>query len=156
LAQNTAAAAVVASPTTAEEINAVVKPLVESAEGALESAGSKLLGLAGDALGVVGAVLLNPVQLNSGEDQIVAERNKANSSAAEPEPAPAAGGAGKGVKGGKKDRSQQGNVDQLEGLQHTQQQTNKSSKGTYGLRTGKSQQNIDNANKKIKSLEDVE
>jgi hypothetical protein len=62
----------VASPTTAEEINAVVKPLVESAEGALESGASKALSFLGDALGVVGAVLLNPTPLNSGEDQIVA------------------------------------------------------------------------------------
>jgi hypothetical protein len=50
------------------------------AEG-MESSASKALSFAGDALGVAGAVLLSPGTLNSGEDQIVAERNVANSSA---------------------------------------------------------------------------
>ena len=59
------------------------------------------------------------------------------------------------MRGGKKDRSGQGNIDQLEGLEHAQQQTNKSSKGQYGLKTNKSKQNIDNANKRIKSIDDA-
>jgi hypothetical protein len=54
------AAAPAAAPTTTEEINAVVKPLVESAEGALESGASKALSLAGEALGVFGMIVLNP------------------------------------------------------------------------------------------------
>jgi hypothetical protein len=94
LAQNTAAATV-AAPPVLDAVDRAFNAVANSVAEGMESAGSKALGLLGDALGVVGAVLLNPVQLNSGEDQIVAERNKANSSAAEPEPAPAAGGAGK-------------------------------------------------------------
>jgi hypothetical protein len=65
LAQNTTAAAVTAAPTTVEEINAVVKPLVDSAAGALESAGSKALSILGDVAegaAVPLMIILNPVK----------------------------------------------------------------------------------------------
>jgi hypothetical protein len=59
LAQNTAAATVAAAPTTAEEINAVVNPLVDSAAGALEKAG---MGFLEGAAGVVGFIFASSEQ----------------------------------------------------------------------------------------------
>jgi len=56
-AKNTAVAGVAASPTTMEEIDAVVKPLVDSAIGAGEKAGSFLLDAGETALGAVAVVL---------------------------------------------------------------------------------------------------
>jgi hypothetical protein len=49
-AQETTAAAITAAPTTMEEINAVVQPLVQSAEGALSNAGTTLLDFGASAL----------------------------------------------------------------------------------------------------------
>lgn len=148
MAQNTTAAAVVASPTTMEAIDAVVKPLVDSAVGATEKAAT--VGL--DAIGGVVLFIFASSQQTANEQQDTINGHTKKDSA-EPEPAAASGG--QGVRGGKKDRSGQGNIDQLEGLEHAQQQTNKSSKGQYGLKTNKSKQNIDNANKRIKSIDDA-
>jgi len=65
------------------------------------------------------------------------------------EPAPATGGAGQGVRSGKKDRSGQGNIDQLEGLKHHQKEVD------YPLSQKKTEQNIDNRNKTYKNLKDA-
>jgi RHS repeat-associated protein len=150
-AQNSAVAAVATDATTKEEVDAVVKPLVESAEGALENSASKALSFLGDALGVVGiaVMLLDPTQLGGPGDS---PSNGGAEVSPAPNPAPAAGG--KGVRGGKKDRSLQGNIDQLDGVEHTQKSITKS--GGYRISKKKSEQNIDNAHRKIKSLEDVE
>ena len=47
-----------------------------------------------------------------------------------------------------------GNVDQLEGVQHLQK--TQTGRGGYRISDQKSKQNIDNANKKIRRLADVE
>lgn len=107
----------------------------------------------GAVAGVVGFIFASSQQTADEAHDTVHRTDSEKKDSAEPEPAAASGG--QGVRGGKKDRSGQGNIDQLEGLEHAQQQTNKSSKGQYGLKTNKSQQNIDNANKRIKSLEDA-
>lgn len=59
------------------------------------------------------------------------------------------------MRGGKKDRSGQGNVDQLEGVQQHQKDV---SNPFYRPSTKKSEQNIDNKNKKSQgqSIEDIE
>ena len=54
--------------------------------------------------------------------------------------------AGKGVQGGPKDRSGQGTIDQLKGVQGAQKSITK--KRGYRIRTTKSEQDVDNANKK--------
>jgi len=78
LAQNqtdtTAAAATVATapaaaPTTAEEINAVVKPLVDSAIGAGEKAGSFLVDAGETALGAIAFVFTAGVGHTATEEQ---------------------------------------------------------------------------------------
>jgi hypothetical protein len=92
LAQNTAAATVAAAPTTAEEINAVVKPLVDSAAGALEKAG---MGFLEGAAGVVGFIFASSEQAGGGKELIFEHEQKEKQE--EAAPAAAAGGAGKGV-----------------------------------------------------------
>jgi RHS repeat-associated protein len=87
-AQN-AAAATVAAPPVLDKIDEAFNAVANSVAKEMESS-------AGSFLGALGLVLLSPGTLNSGEDQMVADRNAANSSP--PEPAPAAGGAGKGKK----------------------------------------------------------
>jgi RHS repeat-associated protein len=94
--QTAAAGTAAAEPTVLDKIDEEFNAVANSIADEMGSAASKALGLAGDALGVAGAVLLIPAPLNAGEDEQVAKRNTANSSA--PEPAPAAGGAGKGKK----------------------------------------------------------
>jgi RHS repeat-associated protein len=76
--------------------------------------------------------------------------------AAESRAAADADHAGEGVRGGPKDRSGEGNVDQLKGVEQLQKETNKSSKGQYNLGTDKSKQNIDNTNRRIRSLRDAQ
>jgi hypothetical protein len=132
-----------------EAIDAVVKPLVDSAIGATEKAAT--VGL--DAIGGVVLFIFASSQEAGSSKELEAEK-RAEEKFEKDQAEPQAASGGQGVRGGKKDRSGQGNVDQLEGLEHAQQQTNKSSKGQYGLKTDKSKQNIDNANKRIKSLED--
>jgi RHS repeat-associated protein len=87
-AQNQAAVAAV--PTAMEEINAVVQPLVQSAEGALSKAGTTLLDVGADAL-LVGAYLVSPGSggANNSNDTI-----QGHESSGSPEPQAAAGGAG--------------------------------------------------------------
>ena len=64
-------------------------------------------------------------------------------------------GGGAGTQGGKKDRSGQGNVDQLEGVERHQANTTRG--GGYRVSTEKSKQNIDNDNRKhATTLEDAE
>jgi len=90
-AQGTSAAAVVASPTTAEEINAVVKPLVDSAVSAAEKGGSLLLDAGQTALGALAFVLTTSQKTaDNAHDTIQPSESKSS-----PEPATAAGGAGK-------------------------------------------------------------
>jgi hypothetical protein len=151
LAQNTAVAGVAASPTTMEAIDAVVKPLVESAVGAGEKAAT---GLVEGALGVVGFIFLSSQQTANEQQDTINGHTKKDS--AEPEPAAASGGAGKGVKGGQKDRSPAGTVDQLNSIKNNQSTFRKAGVGERIRSTKKSEQNVDNANRRIKSLEDVE
>src|SRR5271165_2184820 len=115
LAQNTSAAAVAASPTTMEAIDAVVKPLVDSAVGAGEKAGSFLLDAGETALGAVAFVLTAGVGHTATEEQdtVHTSTEKKNS----PEPAAAAGGSGKGLppganklRGGQGYRDKDGNI----------------------------------------------
>jgi hypothetical protein len=96
------AAAPATAPTTVEEIDAVVKPLVESAEGALDSAASKALSLAGDALGVVGMVLLTPEKAGGGQGDVPTANDKlcCDENGHDVTPATAAGGAGARQGGG--------------------------------------------------------
>ena len=96
-AQNTAAATV-AAPTTMEAIDAVVKPLVESAEGALSSAGTTLLDVGASAL-LGAAYLISPGSggANNSNDTI---QGVAASHQNSPEPEAAAGGAGARQGGG--------------------------------------------------------
>lgn len=97
-AQNTITAAVTAAPTTMEAVGAVVKPLIQSAEGALASAGTTLLDVGASALLAV-TYLASPGSggANNSNDTIqgVAEQKKDSA-----EPAPAAGGAGASQGGG--------------------------------------------------------
>jgi hypothetical protein len=130
----------------------VIDKIIVTVEGAAEAVGTTALDVAAG----VGAAALYLVSPQGGDHREADAEKKLVESEKEHAAEPEAASGGKGVRGGKKDRSLEGNVDQLEGVQHAQQQTNKSSKGQYGLDTKKSQQNIDNANKKIKSLEDVE
>ncbi len=150
-AQNTTAAAVVAAPTTAEEINAVVKPLVESAVGALEKAGTSALEAAG---GVVLFIFASSQKTASEEQDTIHRDFSGKKDSAEPEPAAASGG--KGVRGGKKDRSPDGTVDQLNSIQKNQATFRQRGQGERIRSTKKSEQNVDNTNRRIKSLEDVE
>jgi len=132
-----------------EAIDAVVKPLVDSAVGATEKAATVGLDAIG---GVVLFIFASSQQTADEAHDTVHKTDSEKKDSAEPEPAAASGG--QGVRGGKKDRSGQGNIDQLEGLQNTQKNVTKA--GGYRISDKKSKQNIDNANKKIKSLEDVE
>jgi hypothetical protein len=143
-AQNTTAAAVTATPTTAPL--QIGKTIIKVEEVVEEAAGLSLRSVAG----VIGFIFASSQKTANEQQDTIQGHGKKDS--AEPEPAAASGG--QGVRGGKKDRSGQGNVDQLEGLQQHQQNTTKA--GGYRISDKKSKQNIDNANKKIKSLEDVE
>jgi RHS repeat-associated protein len=91
VAQN-AAAATVAAPTTLEEIDAVVKPLVDSAVSAGEKAGSAILDAGETALGAVAFVLTAGVgkTADDSHDKLKPETDTTGS----PEPAAASGGAG--------------------------------------------------------------
>jgi hypothetical protein len=91
-------------------------------------------------------------------EQAKREREEQNGGVDPQEPQTSTGGAqqgsggsgksGKGTQNRGRDFSQQGTVDQLETIQRDQQRKNIES-------TKKSEQNVDNANKKIKSSEDV-
>lgn len=158
-----AGAVVAAVPKTIEEINAVVRPLVksatdavveplvESAIGATQKAGSVVLSTGETALGALAFVIVSSTKTASEKQDTIQGHQQDNTSA---EPAPAAGGSGRGVRGGKKDRSLQGNIDQLEGLEHHQKSTTKQS--GYRVNTGKSKQNLKKRLKDIQSLKDVE
>ena len=98
LAQNTAAATVAASPTAMEEINAVVKPLVDSAIGATEKAGSALVDAGETALGAVAFVLTAGVGKTADEAHDTVQPKSDSTGSAEP--ATAAGGAGARQGGG--------------------------------------------------------
>lgn len=80
-------------PTTMEEIDAVAKPLIQSAEGALENGAVKGLNILGGVVLAPFVILSNPVELNSSEDKQLAKIKPLKSKP------------GKGVKSGKKDRS---------------------------------------------------
>jgi hypothetical protein len=64
--------------------------------------------------------------------------------------------AGENVQGGKRDRSQQGVQDTLKDITKNQQKLRKIKKGESIRETKKSQQNVDDANKRIKSSQDIE
>jgi RHS repeat-associated protein len=96
-----------------------------------------------------------PVQGNDQNQQNQQQQNQGKTDEEkkkeEPQTETATGGSGKAGKGTKdrgKDYSQQGTVDQLKSIQQDQRIKNIQS-------TKKSEQNVDNANKKIKSSEDV-
>jgi RHS repeat-associated protein len=146
-AQNTAAATVAAAPTTTAPVQ-VGKTIIKFEEVAGEAADLSLRSV----LGVVGFIFASS-QKTATEDQDTIHTDSKKKDSAEPEPAAASGG--KGVRSGKKDRSGQGNIDQLEGVQGHVANTNKSSKGQYGASSQKSKQNVDNANKRVESLEDA-
>jgi RHS repeat-associated protein len=92
-----------------KEIDKVAKPLIDSAEGALEKAGSGLVEIAGDTVGVIGIVLTNPQKtggpdidmLHNDPEQNPAQSGQTQEAEHTPKPAPAAGGTMKGG-GGKK------------------------------------------------------
>ena len=60
------------------------------------------------------------------------------------------------MRGGKKDRSLDGTVDQLDSITKDQASFRKRGQGERIRSTKKSEQNVDNANRQIKSIEDVE
>jgi hypothetical protein len=95
-----------------------------------------------------------PTELNSGEDAQLAKMKGAakEEKKAESEPEPAAGG--KGVRGGKKDRSLQGTVDHLEGVQ--QHRDNLTKRGGYRVSDKRSKQDFRNAAKSITTSKDLE
>jgi len=97
-------------------------------------------------------ILTTPVELNSSENKHLQEIDAGTTKkkSDEVEPKPAAGGAGKGVRSGKKDRSGHGNIDTLEGLEHHQEERD------YRISKKKSEQNVDNRNKTYRTLEDAE
>src|SRR5207245_10705540 len=102
----------VASPTTMEAIDAVVKPLVDSAIGATEKAATVSL----DAIGGVVLFIFASSQKTADEAHDTIHRDfSEKKDSAEPEPAAASGG--KGVQGGKKDRSGRGNGDERQGVE---------------------------------------
>jgi len=87
------AAAVAAAPTTMEAVDAVVKPLVDSAVGALVQTGATALDIGAGALLAL-AYLVSP-GTTSVNDTIPDPRDNGKTCSADfPEPAPAAGGAG--------------------------------------------------------------
>jgi len=134
-----------------EAIDAVVKPLVDSAVGATEKAAT--VGL--DAIGVVVLFIFASSQQTADEAHDTVHRTDSEKKdSAEPEAA--AGGAGKGVKGGKKGRSLQGDVDALDSITKKQSTLRQRGQGEAIRDTSKSKQNVDDANRRIKSLEDVE
>ena len=90
--QNTAAATV--APTAMEEINAVVKPLIDSAVGAGEKAG---MGFLDGALGVVGFIFASSQQTATEDKDTIHSSTDDKDS---PEPEAAAGGAGARQGGG--------------------------------------------------------
>jgi hypothetical protein len=93
-AQNSAAATVAAAPTAMEEINAVVKPLIDSAVGAGEKAG---MGFLDGALGVVGFIFASSQQTATEDKDTIHSSTDDKDS---PEPEAAAGGAGASQGGG--------------------------------------------------------
>jgi RHS repeat-associated protein len=88
-AQQAAAAGITASPTAMEEIDAVVKPLIESAGGALSKAGTTLLDIGATVLLTVTYLASPGTTASEQQDTIKGHENSSS-----PEPAPAAGGAG--------------------------------------------------------------
>lgn len=75
------------APTTMEEVDAIVKPLVDSAEGALDSA-------AGSVFGALGIVLLSPEKAGGQVGDVPSANDKLCCDENGQELAPAAGGAG--------------------------------------------------------------
>lgn len=104
---------------------------------------------------MVGFIFATSQKTAGPKDDEIYPGHGAPKDSAEPEPAPASGGSGQGVRSGKKDRSGLGNVDQLEGVQQYQKDV---SNPFYRPSTKKSEQNIDNKNKKSQgqSIEDID